>query len=128
MNRLYKRDFLKEIDFQPEDLLWLLDLAEQLKKARKEGREKKYLDGKNIALLFEKDSTRTRCSFEVGAHEQGAHVTYLGPSGSQVGKKESMADTARVLSGFLTPSNTGASNRQELRPLPNMHLFPSGMA
>ena len=58
MNRLYKRDFLKEIDFQPEDLLWLLDLAEQLKKARKEGREKKYLDGKNIALLFEKDSTR----------------------------------------------------------------------
>ena len=64
-------------------------------------REKKYLDGKNIALLFEKDSTRTRCSFEVGAHEQGAHVTYLGPSGSQVGKKESMADTARVLSGFF---------------------------
>ena len=101
MNRLYKWDFLKEIDFQPEDLLWLLDLAEQLKKARKEGREKKYLDGKNIALLFEKDSTRTRCSFEVGAHEQGAHVTYLGPSGSQVGKKESMADTARVLSGFF---------------------------
>ena len=101
MNRLYNRYFLKEIDFQPEDLLWLLDLAEQLKKARKEGREKKYLDGKNIALLFEKDSTRTRCSFEVGAHEQGAHVTYLGPSGSQVGKKESMADTARVLSGFF---------------------------
>lgn len=101
MSRLYKRDFLKEIDFTPEDLLWLLDLAGELKGARKKGQEKKYLEGKNIALIFEKDSTRTRCSFEVGAYEQGAKVTYLGPSGSQMGKKESMADTARVLSRFF---------------------------
>ena len=78
----------------------MLDLAAAPKKAKKSGTEPRFLAGKNIALLFEKDSTRTRCSFEVAAFDQGAHATYLGPSGSQVGKKESMADTARVLSGF----------------------------
>lgn len=101
MNRLEGRDFLKEIDFTPEDIVYLLDLAATLKAARKAGREPRYLEGRNIALLFEKDSTRTRCSFEVAAHDQGAHVTYLGPSGSQMGKKESFADTARVLSRFF---------------------------
>ena len=101
MNRLYKRDFLKEADFTPEELCYLLDLAAKLKKAKKERREPQLLKGRNIALIFEKNSTRTRCSFECSAHDQGAHVTYLGPSGTQIGKKESMADTARVLSGFF---------------------------
>ena len=99
-NGLYQRDFLKEIDFTPEDLTYLLDLAAQLKSAKKARREPKFLRDRNIVILFEKDSTRTRCSFEVAAYDQGAHVTYLGPSGSQMGKKESMADTARVLSRF----------------------------
>ena len=100
MSRLTNRDFLKETDFTSEDLIYLLDLAAALKKAKQEKREPKFLLDKNIVLLFEKDSTRTRCSFEVAAHDQGAHTTYLGPSGSQIGKKESMADTARVLAGF----------------------------
>lgn len=100
MNRLQNRDFLKELDFTPEDLEYLLDLAARLKAAKKARREPQFMKGRNIALLFEKDSTRTRCSFEVAAHDQGAHVTYLGPSGSQMGKKESFADTARVLSRF----------------------------
>lgn len=99
-NRLYQRDFLKEIDFTPEDLTYLLDLAAQLKQAKKARREPKFLQDRNIVILFEKDSTRTRCSFEVAAYDQGARVTYLGPSGSQMGKKESMSDTARVLSRF----------------------------
>lgn len=100
MSKLKNRDFLKEIDFTPEELTFLLDLAEKLKKAKKAGKEPQFMKGKNIVILFEKDSTRTRCAFEVAAHDQGAHVTYLGPSGSQMGKKESMADTARVLAGF----------------------------
>lgn len=101
MKRFYQRDFLKEADFTPQELNLLIDLASQLKKAKKAGTEVQYLKGKNIVLLFEKDSTRTRCSFEVAAHDQGANVTYLGPSGSQMGKKESLADTARVLSRFF---------------------------
>ena len=101
MNRLFRRDFLKETDFTPDELTYLVDLAARLKAAKKAGREPKLLKGRNIALLFEKDSTRTRCSFEVAAHDQGAHVTYLGATGSQIGKKESMADTARVLTGFF---------------------------
>lgn len=95
------RDFLKELDFSPQELTYLLNLAQKLKLDRKNRTEKKYLADKNIALLFEKDSTRTRCAFEVAAHEQGAHVTWLGASGSQIGKKESLADTARVLSRFF---------------------------
>ncbi len=101
MNRLFRRDFLKETDFTPAELMYLINLAARLKAAKKARREPKLLKGLNIALLFEKDSTRTRCSFEVAAHDQGAHVTYLGASGSQIGKKESMADTARVLNGFF---------------------------
>ena len=99
-NKLYQRDFLKETDFTPEELTYLLDLAAQLKQAKKARREPKFLADKNVVILFEKDSTRTRCSFEVAAYDQGARVTYLGPSGSQMGKKESMADTARVLARF----------------------------
>lgn len=88
---------MKLLDFTPEEIKYLLTLAADLKKAKYTGTEQPRLKGKNIALIFEKDSTRTRCSFEVAAHDQRAHVTYLGPSGSQIGKKESMKDTARVL-------------------------------
>ena len=94
---LQGRHFLKEIDFTPKEWQSLLDLSAYLKAAKKEGREAKHLQGRNIALLFEKTSTRTRCSFEVAAYDQGAQVTYLDPSGSQMGHKESVADTARVL-------------------------------
>ena len=98
MTSLKNRHFLKLLDFSPEEIHYLLRLAAHLKEAKKNKCEVKYLAGKNIVLLFEKDSTRTRCAFEVAAHDQGAHPTYLGPSGSQMGKKESLADTARVLS------------------------------
>src|ERR1035437_2732184 len=94
---LKNRSFLKLLDFTPKEIKFLLDLATDLKKAKYTGTEQQRLKGKNIVLLFEKDSTRTRCAFEVAALDQGAHVTYLGPSGSQMGKKESMKDTARVL-------------------------------
>jgi ornithine carbamoyltransferase len=94
---LRNRNFLKELDFTPQEMKFLLDLSWDLKKAKYAGIEQQRLKGKNIALIFEKDSTRTRCAFEVAAFDQGAHVTYLGPSGSQIGKKESMKDTARVL-------------------------------
>ena len=94
---LKNRSFLKLLDFTPKEIQYMLDLAKQLKAAKYAGTEQPMLKGKNIVLLFEKDSTRTRCSFETAAHDQGAHVTYLGPSGSQMGKKESMKDTARVL-------------------------------
>jgi ornithine carbamoyltransferase len=94
---LYNRHFLKLLDFSPEEIKYLLDLSVELKKAKKSGKEKQYLKGKNIALIFEKASTRTRCAFEVAAYDQGANVTYLGPTGSQIGQKESMRDTARVL-------------------------------
>lgn len=94
---LRNRNFLKLLDFTPKEIKFLLDLSMDLKKAKYAGTETKKLAGKNIALIFEKASTRTRCAFEVAAHDQGANVTYLGPSGSQIGKKESMKDTARVL-------------------------------
>ena len=94
---LRNRSFLKLLDFSPREIRFLLDLAADLKKAKYAGTEHPRMTGKNIALIFEKTSTRTRCAFEVAAHDQGAHVTYLGPTGSQIGIKESMADTARVL-------------------------------
>ena len=94
---LSKRSLLTLLDFSAEEIGYLLELAVRLKNDKYTGRERKTLQGKNIVLLFEKDSTRTRCSFEVAAYDQGARVTYLGPTGSQVGKKESIKDTARVL-------------------------------
>jgi ornithine carbamoyltransferase len=94
---LKNRSFLKEIDFTPRDLRYLLRLSEALKLAKYAGTEVPRLGGKEIALIFEKTSTRTRSAFEVGAYDQGAHVTYLDPSGSQLGHKESVADTAAVL-------------------------------
>ncbi len=94
---LQNHHFLKLLDFTPGEIAFLLDLARELKAAKYAGTEQPRLRGKNIALIFEKSSTRTRCAFEVAALDQGAHVTYLGPSGSQIGIKESMKDTARVL-------------------------------
>jgi len=94
---LRNRSFVKELDFTQAELKFLLKLSADLKAAKYGGYEQQKLKGKNIALIFEKASTRTRCAFEVAAYDQGAHVTYLGPEGSQIGNKESMKDTARVL-------------------------------
>ncbi len=94
---LRNRNFLKLLDFTPKEMKFLLDLSLELKRAKYAGTEQEALKGKNIALIFEKASTRTRCAFETAAHDQGARVTYLGPSGSQIGTKETMKDTARVL-------------------------------
>ncbi len=91
------RDFLKLLDFTPEEIRHLLKVARGLKKSKHEGTPHNYLKGKQVALIFEKDSTRTRCSFEAGATDLGMHATYIGPTGSQLGKKETIADTARVL-------------------------------
>ena len=97
---LRHRDFANLLDFSPQEIKYLLQLARALKVAKYGGYERPRLTGKNIALIFEKTSTRTRCAFEVAAHDQGAHVTYLGPHESQIGHKESMRDTARVLTRF----------------------------
>ncbi len=94
---LKNKSFLKLLDFTPKEIRYLLNLSKKIKDEKKKGKEKKKLQGKNIALIFEKSSTRTRCAFEVAAFDQGAEVTYLGPTGSQIGHKESMKDTARVL-------------------------------
>ncbi len=91
------RDFSKLLDYSSDEIRYLLDLSKKLKKMKQEGQNHEYLKGKNIVILFEKDSTRTRCSFEVAAYDLGMHVTYLGPTGSQMGKKETIKDTARVL-------------------------------
>ena len=108
---LKNRSFLKEIDFTPQELRFLLRLSEALKLAKYAGTETQRLQGKEIALIFEKTSTRTRSAFEVGAYDQGAHVTYLDPSGSQLGHKESIADTAAVL-GRMYDAIEFRGNRQ----------------
>ncbi len=97
---LHGRSFLKLLDFTPAEVRFLLRLAASLKEAKAAGTEQRRLTGKNIALIFEKDSTRTRSGFEVAAYDQGAHVTYIGPTGSHIGHKETMKDTARVLGRF----------------------------
>ena len=109
---LRNRSFLKELDFEPVELRHLLKVSEALKTAKYAGNEVKRLEGKEIALIFEKTSTRTRSAFEVAAYDQGAHVTYLDPSGSQMGHKESVADTARVL-GRMYDAIEYRGNRQE---------------
>lgn len=101
MISLKNRDFLKLLDFSSEEIGYLIDLAADLKAKKKAGIPHRLCEGKNIALIFEKTSTRTRCSFEVAAHDLGMGTTYLDPSGSQIGKKESIADTARVLSSMF---------------------------
>ena len=90
VGKLHGRSFVKELDFTPDELRSLIDLAAELKAARMTGREKQRMRGKNVALIFEKTSTRTRCAFEVAAYDQGAHVTYLGPDESQLGTKETV--------------------------------------
>ena len=97
---LYGRDFLKLLDYTPEEITYLLDVAADLKDKKKKGIPMDVLRGKNVALIFEKTSTRTRCSFEVAAHDLGMGTTYLDPKGSQIGKKERIEDTARVLAGM----------------------------
>ncbi len=101
MTSLKHKDFLKLLDFTPEEIAYLLELAAELKAKKKAGIPHRYLEGKNVALIFEKTSTRTRCSFEVAAHDLGMGTTYLDPTGSQIGKKESIADTAQVLCGMF---------------------------
>src|SRR5699024_8743090 len=97
MKKLYGRHFLRLLDFDQYDVSHLLQLAAELKQAKNSGQEQQYLKNKNIVLIFEKDSTRTRCAFEVAAFDQGARVTYISSQGSQMGHKESIKDTARVL-------------------------------
>jgi ornithine carbamoyltransferase len=98
---LRNRHFLKLLDFTPQEITFILQLAADLKAAKYAGIETQRLKGKNIALIFEKDSTRTRCAFEVAAFDQGAHLTFIGPTGLHIGYKESMKDTARVLGRMM---------------------------
>lgn len=97
MVNLKNKSFLTLLDYSPEEIDYLLELSKKLKEDKYNGSEKQYLKGKNVALIFEKDSTRTRCSFEISAHDQGAHAVYIGSAGSPIGKKESIKDSARVL-------------------------------
>lgn len=112
MSGFYHKHFLKLLDFTPAELNSLLQLAAKLKADKKSGKEEAKLTGKNIALIFEKDSTRTRCSFEVAAYDQGARVTYLGPSGSQIGHKESIKDTAACWVACMTVFSIAAMVRR----------------
>jgi len=114
---LRNRSFLKEIDFEPIELNFLLELSQALKMAKYARTEAKHLEGKEIALIFEKTSTRTRAAFEVAAHDQGAHVTYLDPSGSQLGHKESIADTAAVLGRMFDGIEFRGNDQQDVEEL-----------
>jgi len=112
-----QRSFLKEIDFEPNDLVRLIDMADELKAARKYRTEAKHLNNKVIALIFEKTSTRTRAAFEVAALEQGAHVSYFDPNGSHIGHKESIADTARVLGTMYDAIEFRGNNQSDIEEL-----------
>ncbi len=114
---LRNRCFLKEVDFEPDELRFLLDLSAELKAGRRAGTETAQLQGKEIALLFEKTSTRTRAAFEVASHDQGAHVTYLDPSGSQLGHKESIADTAQVLGRMFDAIEFRGNTQEQVEEL-----------
>ena len=117
MFNLHNRSFLKEIDYTPEELQFLLDAAERTKAAKYAGTEVQHLNGKEIALVFEKTSTRTRSAFEVAAYDQGAHTTYLDPTGSQLGHKESIADTARVLGRMYDAIEFRGSSQRDVEQL-----------
>ena len=118
------RHFLRELDFSAGEWGSLLDLAGELKAAKRSGCEVRRLVGRNIALVFEKTSTRTRCSFEVAAYDQGARVTYLDPSGSQLGHKESVADTARVLGRFYDGIEFRGSRQEHVETLAELSGVP----
>ena len=120
------RSFLTLEDFTPAEIRYLLDLGHDLKAKRRAGSCDPTLQGKHIVLLFEKTSTRTRCSFEVAATQEGGHVTYLDAGSSQMGKKESLEDTAKVLGRFSTASSTGATTRRWWRIWRSTPVCPSG--
>lgn len=124
MASLKGRSFLKELDFSAAEWLEFLTLAAELKADKKAGCEKQRLRGKNLALIFEKTSTRTRCSFEVGAYDQGAHVTYLDPKGSQIGHKESIEDTARVLGRFFDGIEYRGDSQHKVETLAQLSGVP----
>ena len=121
------RNFLKLLDYTPEEMEYLLDLAAELKEKKKNGILVDTLRGKNVALIFEKTSTRTRCSFEVAAHDLGMGTTYLDPSGSQIGKKESIADTAAFWEECMRELNIVDMDRILWKNLQNMLEFRYGM-
>lgn len=120
------RNFLKLMDYTPEEILYLIDLAADLKSKKKQGILHDSLIGKNIALIFEKTSTRTRCSFEVAAHDLGMHVTYLDPSGSQIGKKRAFRIPRACWDACLTVSSTADTDRTSWRSWQNMQGFQCG--
>ena len=121
------RHFLTLKDYTPEEIVYLLDLAASYKEKKKKGIPHDTLRGKNVALIFEKTSTRTRCSFEVAAHDLGMGTTYLDPTGSQIGKKESIADTAEYLAECMRVLNTEVLNRQSWKNWQNTQEFLYGM-
>lgn len=120
------RNFLKLMDYTPEEILYLIDLAADLKSKKKQGILHDSLIGKNIALIFEKTSTRTRCSFEVAAHDLGMHVTYLDPSGSQIGKRRAFRTQRVCWDACLTVSSTADTDRTLWRSWQNMQGFQCG--
>ncbi len=122
------RHLMKLADFSPEEITYLIDLAAELKAAKREGREEQKLVGKEIALIFEKDSTRTRCSFEVAAYDQGAHVTFIGPGGSHMGHKETAKDTARVLGRMYDAIEYRGFARKRRSSWPSGRACPSTTA
>ncbi len=123
---LQGRSFLKELDWSADELTALLDLAAELKRAKAKGGEHQALKGRNFALVFEKSSTRTRCSFEVAAHDQGANVTFIGPTGSHLGAEESLADTRGSWEGSFTASPTAVTSRAGSRSSTPMPACPCG--
>jgi ornithine carbamoyltransferase len=123
---LRNRDFKTLLDFSPREIHFLLDLSRDLKRAKYGGYEQQRLRGKNIAIIFEKTSTRTRVAFEVAAYDQGAHVTYLGPSGTQIGHKESMKDTARVLARIFDGIEYRGFGQEIVDELAQYSVVPSG--
>ena len=125
---LKNKHFLKLLDFTSEEIAGLIDLAADFKAKKKAGIAHRVCEGKSIALVFEKTSTRTRCAFEVAAADLGMHPVYLDPKSSQMGKKESIADTARVLAGCLTALSTVASVRRSWRSWLHMPVFLYGTA
>ncbi len=125
---LHQRPFVKELDFTPEEFRHLLELSASIKTARREGREEQRLRGKNIAVIFEKTSTRTRCAFEVAAHQQGAHVTYLDPAAPSSGTRSPSRTPHASSAATTTGSNTGAATSAWWRSWPSTPAFRSGTA
>jgi ornithine carbamoyltransferase len=124
MMNLSGRSFLKEIDFTKDDFVSLIDFADQLRNEKRTHRESQTLKGRNIALIFEKTSTRTRSAFEVAAHDQGAHVSYLGPGETQLGKKETVKDTARVLGRMYDGIEFRGFSQQDVETLAEFSGVP----